>query len=198
VDELSDGVRARAGGVARLRAMRGEDVPAVMDVERASFAAGWPQTAFARELSGNAMARYIVLEAPHRAPEERGGLIGFGGIWLMLDEAHVVTVAIAPELRGHGFGRMIVHGLVALARANEMTVATLECRVSNTAARALYGDYGFYEVGMRKRYYSDNGEDAVIMTTEALSSEPYLQRLARLEEKLRNILPGVVPEVAPG
>ncbi|MGH2632849.1 MAG: ribosomal protein S18-alanine N-acetyltransferase, partial [Tepidiformaceae bacterium] len=79
--------------------------------------------------------------------------------------------------------------------ANEMTVATLECRVSNAAARALYGDYGFYEVGLRKRYYADNGEDAVIMTTEALSSEAYSSRLARLEEKLQRILPGVVPEV---
>ncbi|MGH2633605.1 MAG: ribosomal protein S18-alanine N-acetyltransferase, partial [Tepidiformaceae bacterium] len=144
----------RAPGVPRMRAMRGDDVSAVMKVERASFAAGWPRTAFARELSGNAMARYVVLEEPG----EPGAVIGFGGIWLMLDEAHVVTVAIAPELRGNGFGRMLVHGLVGLARANEMTVATLECRVSNAAARALYGDYGFYEVGLRKRYYADNGE----------------------------------------
>ena len=180
----------------RLRVMNASDVTAVMEIERASFAAGWPRTAFARELSGNAMARYIVLEAPAETPGEPAALIGFGGIWLMLDEAHIVTVAVAPEFRRRGFGRMIVHGLVELARKHAMAVATLECRVSNDAARALYGDYGFYEVGRRVRYYADNGEDAVIMTTERLFSEPYVERLGRLEAKLRSIVPGAVPGVS--
>ena len=166
--------------------MRPADVPAVIAVERLSFAVGWPHTAFERELSGNTMARYIVLEA---AAAGGASLAGFVGIWLMVDEAHIVTVAVVPEQRGHGFGRLLVHGLVSLARQNAMDVATLECRVSNTEARALYGDYGFYEVGLRKRYYADNGEDAVIMTTESLRSPAYLRRFGRLEEKLRALLP---------
>ncbi|HXU23334.1 MAG TPA: ribosomal protein S18-alanine N-acetyltransferase [Tepidiformaceae bacterium] len=180
----------------RLRVMDAGDVTAVMEIERGSFAAGWPRTAFARELSGNAMARYIVLEAPAPAQDGPRRLIGFGGIWLMLDEAHVVTVAVAPEFRRKGFGRMIVHGLVELARTHGMSVATLECRVSNEAARTLYGDYGFYEVGRRVHYYADNGEDAVIMTTERLFSEPYVERLGRLEAKLRTIVPGAIPGVS--
>lgn len=193
-----EGVSGDGGkvGVPRLRTMQSDDVGAVMDVERASFASGWPRTAFARELSGNAMARYAVLDVVERPGGSGNRLIGFGGIWLMVDEAHVVTLAVMPELRGNGFGRLLVHGLVGLARDNGMAVATLECRVSNSAARGLYGDYGFYEVGLRKRYYADNGEDAVIMTTEDLSSEAYLHRLERLQEKLRRILPGAVPEVA--
>ena len=169
-----------------VRAMRPADVPAVIAVERLSFAVGWPHTAFERELSTNAMARYIVLEAPAAGVS---GLAGFGGIWLMVDEAHIVTVAVVPEQRGRGFGRLLVHGLVSLARQNAMDVATLECRVSNTEARALYADYGFYEVGLRKRYYADNGEDAVIMTTESLTSPAYVRRLERLEDKLRTLLP---------
>ncbi len=169
--------------------MRPDDVRAVMAVERASFASGWPSTAFERELSQNDMARYLVLE-------HDGLILGFAGLWLMLDEAHVVTVAVTPEHRGKGYGRLLVHGLVGLARASAMSVATLECRVSNTPARALYGRYGFYEVGLRKKYYSDNQEDAVIMTTEELEGPPYRRRLAMLEAELAEKLPGV--NLSPG
>ena len=110
----------------RLRVMDAGDVTAVMEIERGSFAAGWPRTAFARELSGNAMARYIVLEAPAPAQDGPRRLIGFGGIWLMLDEAHVVTVAVAPEFRRKGFGRnriarydFVRSGLGLLSRSAE-------------------------------------------------------------------------------
>jgi ribosomal-protein-alanine N-acetyltransferase len=172
-----------------LRSMRAADVPAVITIERASFNVGWPATAFERELSQNKMARYIVLEGG--GPGAIGGLVGFAGLWLMVDEAHVVTVAVVPEQRGRGLGRLLVHGLLGLARDCGMSEATLECRVSNATARALYGSYGFYEVGLRKRYYSDNQEDAVIMTTEPFAAPPYLERYARLEERLAALLPGV-------
>src|SRR5512135_3101311 len=177
-----------AGAAPRLRRMVPADVRAVMAIERASFSSGWPSTAFERELSQNEMARYVVLE-------DEGELVGFAGLWLMLDEAHVVTVAVLPEHRGKGFGRLLVHGLLGVARESEMSVATLECRVSNTAARALYGRYGFYEVGVRKKYYSDNQEDAVIMTTELLAGGPYGRRLELLEAELVRRLPGVVLRV---
>ena len=163
-------------------------------IERAAFDAGWPSTAFERELSENQMARYIVLEGAGEGAA--AGLLGFAGLWLMFDEAHVVTVAVLPEHRGHGHGRLLVHGLVEMARSYEMSVATLECRVSNAAARALYGRYGFYEVGLRKKYYSDNHEDAVIMMTEELSSPAYVARLARLKAELAVLLPGASARVA--
>jgi ribosomal-protein-alanine N-acetyltransferase len=136
------------------------------------------------------MARYLVAE---RTADETAGdeIVGFADLWLMLDEAHVVTVAVLPHLRGQGIGRLLVHGLIELARTSSMTVATLECRVSNAIARQLYGRYGFYEVGVRKRYYSDNQEDAVIMTTEALTSPSYERRLTHLATRLHGMIPGV-------
>lgn len=167
--------------------MEDRDVPAVMAIERASFDAGWPATAFEHELSGNPMARYIVAEQA-AGPGGLPDLIGFGGLWLMLDEAHVVTVAVLPHQRRRSVGRLLVHGLIEVARSNQMSVATLECRESNTAARRLYASYGFYEVGLRKHYYSDNQEDAIIMTTEELTSPAYEQRLASLESRLTGSL----------
>lgn len=178
-----------------LRMMQRTDIAAVIAIERASFETGWPATAFERELTSNQMARYIILWERTGAGEQT---VGFAGLWLMAEEAHIVTVAVLPGERGRGLGRMLVHGLVSLAMANGMKDATLECRVSNDAARGLYGRYGFYEVGLRKRYYSDNQEDAVIMTTELLDSEPYQRRFAKLERELRALLPGAALAVAEG
>ncbi|MBA4179545.1 MAG: ribosomal-protein-alanine N-acetyltransferase [Anaerolinea sp.] len=172
-----------------LRRMEPADISAVVEVERSAFGHNWPATAFERELTQNRMARYVVLDTGSE-------IAGFGGIWLMVDEAHVVTVAVPPRYRRHGLGRLIVHGLVQLAQCEGMLDATLECRVSNTAARALYARYGFYEVGLRPRYYQDTQEDAVVMTTEPLASEPYQRRLQRLEEELAVMLPGVSNRVA--
>lgn len=174
-----------------LRPLAEGDVAAVIQLERASFEPGWAETAFERELKHNGMARYIVLATTGK-PER---IIGFAGAWLMVDEAHVVSMAVRSELRGRGYGRLLLHGLIELAREAGMDVATLECRVSNTVARNLYGTYGFYEVGLRKRYYADNKEDAVIMTTEELNSAAYVARLARLEEELAERLPGAPPRV---
>jgi [ribosomal protein S18]-alanine N-acetyltransferase len=162
------------------------DVAAVAELESRSFVTGWSSTAFQRELTQNGMARYLVLEG-------ETGLIGFAGLWLMVDEAHVVTVAVAPENRRNGYGRLLVHGLIELARGHSMPVLTLECRVSNEPARSLYRTYGFYEVGTRKAYYSDNREDAVIMTTEDIGSPAYRTRFEQLEHRMREIFPGVQP-----
>ncbi len=167
-----------------VRTMQAADIPAVMDVEHAAFDRGWAATSFQRELADNRMARYVVLEVD-------ATIVGFGGVWLMVDEAHVVTVAVRPDYRRHGFGRLLVHGLVQLAGCCGMLAATLECRVSNAAARALYSQYGFYEVGNRPRYYQDNQEDAVIMTTEEFAAEPYQRRLRMLAETLAARFPGV-------
>lgn len=175
----------------RLAMMRREDMAQVMAVERASYSAGWPATAFERELTQNAMARYLVLRGP-----DDDQVLGFAGLWLMVDEAHVVTVAVLPEERRNGFGRTLVHGLLEVSRRHEMAMATLEVRASNEAARALYREYGFYEVGERKRYYSDNREDAIIMSTEDIRGEHYSARLVSLASDLEVRFPGIalVPE----
>lgn len=169
-----------------LAMMQSADMADVVAVERAAYASGWPATAFERELTQNAMARYIVLR-----DGATGRIAGFGGLWLMVDEAHVVTVAVLPEERRKGYGSILVAGLLAVAIEHEMALATLEVRVSNDAARALYRDFGFYEVGMRKRYYSDNHEDAVIMTTEDIQGDAYRKRLARLAAQLAGRYPGI-------
>ncbi len=182
----------RGEAAIRLRCMVPGDVAAVAELERAAFSAGWSPNALEKELTQNRLSRYIVLE------QDSGGgqqIAGFAGMWLIVDEAHVVTVAVVPELRRRGFGRVLVHGLVDLARRIGMEAATLECRVSNQAARALYHRYGFHEVGLRKKYYADNNEDAVIMTTEELESAAYRARFERLEAEIKARLPGVWPYV---
>lgn len=179
-------------GAPRLWGMRTEDVAAVVAVEQAAFPDEWPATAFERELTKNSMARYVVLG------DGEGSVAGFGGLWLMVDAAHIVSVGVAPEWRRRGYGRAIVHALVEVAIVHGMVEATLEVRESNEAARALYRAYGFYEVGRRKRYYPDNREDAVIMTTEELTGAAYQARLARLRAELETRFPGIVLETGSG
>jgi [ribosomal protein S18]-alanine N-acetyltransferase len=154
-------------------------VPAVVAIERAAFVAGWPPTAFEKELATNAMARYLLLERV--GGMARAEAIGFAGLWLMVDQAHIVTVAVHPDERRRNYGSLLVHAMLLLARESGMDEATLEVRQSNDAARALYRRYGFHEVGSRKRYYPDNGEDAVIMTTPSLTSARYEELLAQLK-----------------
>lgn len=159
-----------------IRRMCNADLAAVAEVERVSFTSGWPPTAFERELLHNRMARYVVLE------DEGQGVVAFGGLWLQLDEAHVVTVAVRPEARRCGYGLVVVQALFDVAREEGMQAATLEVRVSNEAARKLYRRCGFYEVGERKRYYADNGEDAVIMTTEPFDTPGFARHYDRLRD----------------
>lgn len=166
-----------------VRAMTTADVPAVIAIERAAYGHGWAPSTFERELTTNGMARYLVLE-------REGELVGFAGAWLMVDQAHVVTVAVLPDARRRGYGRLLLHELLALSQREGMTDATLEVRPSNAAARELYREYGFYEVGERKRYYGD-GEDALVLTTEAFDSVAYRERHERLGALLASRFPGV-------
>jgi ribosomal-protein-alanine N-acetyltransferase len=176
----------------RVRRLTLDDLAAAKDVEMASFDAGWPPTAFENELRHNGVARYVILERARA--DGAWEAIGFAGLWLQFDEAHIVTIAVLPAERRNGYGRVLVHALVRVAAFYAMSDATLEVRRSNEAARALYRRYGFWEVGERKRYYADNGEDAVIMTTEPLQGERYLERLASLEALLSERFgPGASP-----
>jgi ribosomal-protein-alanine N-acetyltransferase len=162
------------------------DIPAVHRIERASFPVPWPAYAFRQELEMNRLARYLIV----RAGEET---VAYGGIWLMVDEAHVTTFAVMPEWRRQGIGGYLMVGIMRMAQEVGATVATLEVRISNTAARALYERFGFRPVGLRPRYYSDNGEDALIMTSDRLDSPEMAARLETLE---RRYAPGagIAPE----
>ena len=144
--------------------MRLDDIPAVHDIERLSFPAPWPPYAFRQELEANRMARYLVV----RVGEQ---VVAYAGIWLMVDEAHVTTFAVLPTWRRQGVGGRLLLDLLELAVDLGARVVTLEVRLSNAPARRLYQRFGFRPVGVRPRYYSDNGEDALIMTTDALDSD---------------------------
>ena len=145
--------------------MRLDDVPAVHEIERLSFRTPWPAYAFEQELRGNRLARYVVARAGDR-------VVGFAGIWLMVDDAHVTTFAVHPEWRRQAIGRQLLLTLAELSIAIGAKRMTLEVRVSNVAAQALYRSLGFDDVGRRPRYYTDDGEDALIMTTPELDSPP--------------------------
>ena len=112
-------------------------------------------------------------------------LLGFVGIWLMVDEAHIVTIASRPERRREGIGERLLIAAIELARDLDQVVVTLEVRASNVEAQAMYEKYGFARVGLRKRYYTDNNEDAVLMTTPDLATPAYVKLLAGLQERHR-------------
>lgn len=111
-------------------------------------------------------------------------LAGFGGLWLAVDEAHVTTINVSPGHRGRGIGELLLNGLIDQALDAGAASMTLEVRVSNTVAQNLYLKYGFRPAGTRKRYYTDNGEDALIMWTEPINSSDYQARLKVLRHRL--------------
>ncbi|HEX5467275.1 MAG TPA: ribosomal protein S18-alanine N-acetyltransferase [Candidatus Limnocylindrales bacterium] len=166
----------------RLSAMRVEDIPDVHIIERASFPVPWPAYAFRQELATNRLARYLVV----RAGDET---VAYAGLWLMVDEAHVTTFAVLPGWRRLGIGSRLLLAILDLAKEIGAAVATLEVRLSNQGARRLYERFGFRPVGIRPRYYSDNGEDALIMTTEELAGRSMQTRLATLREALDRSVP---------
>ena len=111
-------------------------------------------------------------------------IVGYAGLWLMVDEAHVTTIGVHPDHRGRAVGELLFLGLADIARQMRAFRMTLEVRVSNTGAQALYHKYGLENAGIRKRYYSDNGEDAYIMWSEPVNSAEFQSRLATLREQL--------------
>jgi ribosomal-protein-alanine N-acetyltransferase len=170
-------VVARPPVALRVEPMTLDDLDAVHAIERASFAVPWPDDAYRNEIRTNRLATYVVA----RLGEE---VVGFAGLWIMVDEAHVTTFAVDPRWRRRGVGERMLLALLDLAVARRAREATLEVRLSNMPARRLYEKYGFRPVGIRPRYYSDNGEDALIMTTDALASAGMRDRLIRLRDEL--------------
>ncbi len=183
------------------------DVPTVSQVEQIVFTLPWSATAFDYELRHNRASEYVVLrylpwlERPGvgqvlkhglgkllKRPGGDPSLLGYGGFWLASYEAHICTLAVRPEWRGRGLGELLLVSLVERALERGATVATLEVRASNSTGLNLYRKYRFRQVATRKHYYSDNGEDAVIMTTPSLVSAEYQEHLAALEDLLRHRL----------
>lgn len=137
------------------------DMEQVMAIERASFSVPWERGAFLKEIEENACARYIVLR-------EGDEVLAYAGMWFLLDEAHVTNVAVRADSRRKGIGEELMRALLQLAADCGMRWMSLECRRSNLAAQNLYRKIGFIDVGYRKRYYEDNGEDALVMVRLSL------------------------------
>ena len=117
---------------------------------------------------------------------EDAELAGYVGIWFQGNEAHITEIAVREKLRGKGIGELLLIGSVYAARNNGSIVLTLEARVSNFIAQRLYEKYGFKQVGIRKGYYSDNREDAVIMTTGPIHGNEYQELFGQLQDKFRS------------
>lgn len=136
--------------------MRVADLDEVLAIEHQSFTTPWSRAAYHRELVTNGYATYIV-------GRYAGRVISYGGMWVILDEAHITNIAVHPDHRGLGVGRLTMHALQSKAAELGATRMTLEVRVSNLTARHLYESLGFRGTGVRRNYYSDTHEDAIVM-----------------------------------
>lgn len=135
--------------------MDSSSIKYILNISDLSFPISWSLESLQSELD-NKFAKYVVLKMGNT-------IVGYGGMWLILDEAHVTNIAVHPEARGHGGGNIIVEALFRICRKHKITGITLEVRSSNFVAINLYEKYGFEKEGLRNHYYEDNGEDAIIM-----------------------------------
>ena len=126
------------------------------------------------------LLRPLGFGAPPEPSDRNERIIGFAGLWMMLDEGHITTICVARCCRGRGLGEVLMSHLIDLSVELGASRVTLEVRVSNEPAKSLYRKYGFTEEGIRKRYYSDDNEDAAIMWSRPLSDPEYRSRLAEL------------------
>jgi [ribosomal protein S18]-alanine N-acetyltransferase len=138
------------------RYLKEEDIDQILKIEELSFATPWTRQSFENELNLNQFAVYLVLE-------KEGQVIGYCGMWLIVDEAHITNIAVLPEFRGQKLGEAILRMIMEVAKKRGAKTMTLEVRVSNTVAQSLYRKLGFMNGGIRKNYYTDNYEDALVM-----------------------------------
>lgn len=142
-----------------VRRMTLEDVPQVHAIELATFPTPWSEQSFIDEMTKNVCARYMVAE-------EDGEVIAYAGAWMVMDEGHITNIAVAEKHRGKGVGRAVTEALKQYAANLGVDYMMLEVRRSNLVAQSMYKKLGFIELGYRKRYYEDNGEDALLMVCQ--------------------------------
>jgi ribosomal-protein-alanine N-acetyltransferase len=148
-----------------VRRMTVEDVAQVVEIDRSSFNLPWTERAFRYEVAENSAARCWVAESEDR--QVAAMLV----LWMILDEAHVATIATHPQYRRRGFAKLMLVEALRAARTEGAQSALLEVRAHHAVAQKIYHDLGFVDVGLRHQYYRDNGEDAVLMTLNPLDGE---------------------------
>lgn len=172
------------------------DLDQVMAIEHLSFSAPWSRRAYEYEITQNEYSTMLVARAAPalkgRMPGllhwlgicRRGPALGYAGAWLLVDEIHLSTIAVHPEWRGRGLGELLLITVLERGAQQGARRATLEVRVSNSAAQGLYRKYGFETVASQRRYYADNNEDAYIMATPGFESIEFQTNLRQRRDDL--------------
>lgn len=180
------------------------DLDSIMEIERVAFATPWSARAYRYEITQNEQSIMLVVRPMVHArgllarlrdqlqPARPGSLLGYAGLWLLLDDAHICTIAVHPEHRRQGLGELLLLALLDKGMEGGARRATLEVRVSNLVAQGLYRKYGFEIVSVRKRYYSDSGEDAYIMTTPPFDTAEFQANLQQRRSQLHLRLQAIV------
>ena len=161
----------------QIEVMAQSDLPAVLRIEGLSFSTSWPANAFSNEIRDNKLAHYFVGRLD-------GEIVAYGGIWVILEDSHITTIAVHPDFRGRQLGEEMLLKLLDEAILRGASWITLEVRESNDVAQKLYRKYGFTTVSTRRGYYSDNGENALVMWAGNLKGELYGARLRVLRKAL--------------
>ena len=194
--------------------MEKTDLAQVTRIDREAFPTQWPPANYRQELNNRLAHYIVacddsrVAEAPEitaqkglmswlrpllgrsnseevtPSQDKRRFIIGFSGIWVIAEEAHITNIAVRQDYQRQGIGELLMVATIDLARQLQATIMTLEVRESNTVAQSLYAKFGFEQTGIRHRYYLDNREDAVVMTTESIDSPAFKERIAQLREEL--------------
>ncbi len=154
----------------QIRQMREEDLPAVMEIEKASMSLTWSQGVWMGELTRNQLANHLVaylnpqspIGNPQLTEDGKETIVAYGGCWIVLDEANIVNIAVAPAWRRKKFAERILIALLDLAKSRGVKMVTLEVRCSNEAAMKLYEKFGFTKIAIRKDYYQNPIEDAYV------------------------------------
>ncbi|MFC2051477.1 ribosomal protein S18-alanine N-acetyltransferase [Chloroflexota bacterium] len=186
--------------------MRKEDVAQVTDIDREAFSTQWPPPNYQYELQKRLTYHMVIFDGektvnkpevkpsrfkwllrPFRFFSDRlqpSGhyIIGFIGLWILADEAHVISIAVREAYRQRGIGELLLISGISLAMELKTRIVTLEVRASNVAAQSLYAKYGFSRAGVRRSYYTDNREDGVLMSTQDITSAPFKAGLQHLRQ----------------
>jgi len=164
-----------------VRKMLPRDVDQIMEIESVSFGPyHWSPQAFNSEMN-NKLGHYITV-----IDKNSQKVIGYCGFWLIFDEAHITTIAVHPDYRKNSIGELLLQNMLKVGYENNAKWFTLEVRASNTSAQNLYYKYGFKSLGLRKKYYQDNEEDALIMWTENIWDSQFKENLQVLKDNLIN------------
>lgn len=161
----------------RLSPMRSPDILAVRDIEIAVFPTPWPSNAYQRELDNNSAAHYFCLW-------REGELVGYGGLWCVGEEAHVTTIGIRTEDQGKGYGKVMFAALVNMSYSLGANFISLEVRPGNEPAIHLYERFGFKVIGRRRGYYTDNGEDALVMWSGLIQAPGFKRGVRELTREV--------------